>query len=140
MIQQIKKGITYAESGEADAKVRATVEQMIADIRDGGDDAVLALSRRLDDWSPESFRLSPDQIEDIVATLPQQVIDDIPICADPDSELRPDSAGLHSGCGSRNAAGRISGAQKHSRQQRRVLRAGRALPHGGLGAHERADG
>ncbi|WP_018618623.1 histidinol dehydrogenase [Spirosoma luteum] len=77
MIQQIKKGITYAESGEADAKVRATVEQMIADIRDGGDDAVRTLSRRLDDWSPESFRLSPDQIGDIVAMLPQQVIDDI---------------------------------------------------------------
>lgn len=77
MIQQIKKGITYAESGEADAQVRATVEQMIADIRAGRDDAVLALSRRLDDWSPESFRLSPDQIEDIIAMLPQQVIDDI---------------------------------------------------------------
>jgi sulfopropanediol 3-dehydrogenase len=77
VIQQIKKGITYAESGEADAQVRATVEQIIADIRDGGDDAVRALSRRLDDWSPESFRLSLDQIEDIVATLPQQVIDDI---------------------------------------------------------------
>lgn len=50
---------------------------MLADIRDGGDEAVLALSQRLDDWSPESFRLSPEQIETIMATLPQQVIDDI---------------------------------------------------------------
>lgn len=77
MIQQIKKGITYAESGEADAQVRATVEQMLVDVRTGGDDAVRALSHRLDNWSPESFRLSSDQIEAIVATLPQQVIDDI---------------------------------------------------------------
>ncbi|MBO0951918.1 histidinol dehydrogenase [Fibrella forsythiae] len=77
MIRQIKKGITYAESGEADAQVRATVEQMLADVKHGGDAAVRALSRRLDDWSPESFRLSPEQIEAIVAMLPQQVIDDI---------------------------------------------------------------
>ncbi|MEZ0538108.1 histidinol dehydrogenase [Fibrella arboris] len=77
MIQQIKKGITYAESGEADAQVRATVEQMLADIKAGGDEAVRALSRRLDDWSPESFRLLPEQIEAIIATLPEQVIDDI---------------------------------------------------------------
>jgi sulfopropanediol 3-dehydrogenase len=77
VIQQIKKGITYAESGEADARIRATVEQMLADVRTKGDEAVLALSYQLDDWSPESFRLSPEQIEDIVATLPQQVIDDI---------------------------------------------------------------
>ena len=77
MIQQIKKGITYAESGEADAQVRATVEQMLTDIRVGGDAAVRSLSERLDNWSPASFRLSKDEIEAIIASLPQQVIDDI---------------------------------------------------------------
>lgn len=77
MIQQIKKGITYAESTEADAKVRATVEQMLADVASRGDVAVRELSARLDGWSPESFRLSEEEIESIIATLPQQVIDDI---------------------------------------------------------------
>ncbi|GAB2606337.1 histidinol dehydrogenase [Spirosoma areae] len=77
MIQQIKKGITYAESGEADAQVRATVEQMLADVRAGGDAAVRTLSERLDNWSPASFRLAKDEIEAIIASLPQQVIDDI---------------------------------------------------------------
>ncbi len=77
MIQQIKKGITYAESGEADAKVRATVEAMLADVAERGDAAVRDLSARLDSWSPESFRVSAAQIDGIVATLPQQVIDDI---------------------------------------------------------------
>ncbi len=77
MIQQIKKGITYAESGEADAQVRATVEQMLTDVRAGGDAAVRTLSERLDNWSPERFRLSPEHIESIIASLPQQVIDDI---------------------------------------------------------------
>jgi sulfopropanediol 3-dehydrogenase len=77
MIQQIKKGITYAESGEADAKVRATVEQMLADVTKRGDVAVRELSARLDGWSPDSFRLTGEQVQTIIATLPQQVIDDI---------------------------------------------------------------
>jgi len=73
----IKKGITYAESKDADAKVRAIVEGMLNDISERGDVAVRELSARLDKWSPESFRLSDEQIENIVADLPQQVIDDI---------------------------------------------------------------
>ncbi len=77
MIQLIKKGITYAESKEADAKVRATVEGMLADVTQQGDTAVRELSARLDNWSPESFRLSSEQIGGIIAALPQQVIDDI---------------------------------------------------------------
>ena len=77
MVKLIKKGITYAESGEADAQVRATVEQMLGDVRDGGDAAVRALSERLDNWSPASFRLSQGEIDAIIAGLPQQVIDDI---------------------------------------------------------------
>ena len=77
MIQQIKKGITYAESKDADAKVRAIVESMLNDITEKGDTAVRELSTRLDKWSPESFRLSAEQIKNIIAGLPQQVIDDI---------------------------------------------------------------
>lgn len=77
MIRQIKKGITYAESKDADAKVRATVESMLADVSEKGDAAVRELSARLDKWSPESFKLSREQIEDIVDGLPQRVIDDI---------------------------------------------------------------
>jgi sulfopropanediol 3-dehydrogenase len=77
MVKVIKKGITYAESGEADAKVRATVEGMLSDIRSGGDAAVRALSERLDKWAPESFRLSPAQIQAIVAGVEPSVLDDI---------------------------------------------------------------
>ena len=73
----IKKGITYAESKDADAKVRALVEGMLNDVTDRGDAAVRELSARLDKWSPVSFRLSDEQIENIIADLPQQVIDDI---------------------------------------------------------------
>src|SRR5690349_16136410 len=77
MVRQIKKGITYAESKEADAKVRAIVESMLNDIAERGDAAVRELSARLDKWSPESFRLTNEQVQDIIDGLPQQVIDDI---------------------------------------------------------------
>lgn len=77
MIQQIKKGITYAESKEADAQVRASVEGMLADVAERGDAAVRDLSKRLDNWSPASFRLSAGEIDAIIGTLPQQVLDDI---------------------------------------------------------------
>ena len=77
MIRIIKKGITYAESTDADAKVRATVEGMLNDVTERGDAAVRELSVRLDKWSPKSFRLSEEEIENIIADLPQQVIDDI---------------------------------------------------------------
>ena len=39
--------------------------------------AVRDLSARFDNWSPPDFRLSLSQIEDLIATLPEQVISDI---------------------------------------------------------------
>ncbi len=77
MIQQIKKGITYAESKEADLKVRALVESMLENVAANGDKAVQEYSKKLDKWSPESFRLSSGQIQQIMAGLPEQVIEDI---------------------------------------------------------------
>jgi sulfopropanediol 3-dehydrogenase len=77
MIQQIKKGITYAESKEADLKVRALVENMLEKVTQEGDAAVREFSANLDRWSPASFRLSASEIKEIIAGLPQQVIDDI---------------------------------------------------------------
>jgi sulfopropanediol 3-dehydrogenase len=73
----IKKGITYAESKDADLKVRAIVEGMLNDITQKGDAAVRELSARLDNWSPDNFRLSNEQIKSIIEGLPKQVIDDI---------------------------------------------------------------
>lgn len=77
MIQQIKRGITYAESKEADLKVRALVENMLEKVTQEGDAAVREFSANLDKWSPASFRLSESEIKEIIAGLPQQVIDDI---------------------------------------------------------------
>jgi sulfopropanediol 3-dehydrogenase len=77
MINQIKKGITYAESKDSDLKVRALVEEMIENIGQNGDKAVREYSDKLDKWAPETFRINKKEAEEIVASLPQQVIDDI---------------------------------------------------------------
>jgi sulfopropanediol 3-dehydrogenase len=77
MVTQIKKGITYAESKEADLKVRALVENMLDKVTQEGDVAVREFSTNLDKWSPANFRLSDSEIKEIIAGLPQQVIDDI---------------------------------------------------------------
>ncbi len=77
MIRYLKEGKTEAELFAADAKVRSIVEDILDDIRRRGDEAVRALSEKFDQWSPPSFRLSPEQIDALVATLPQQTINDI---------------------------------------------------------------
>lgn len=59
------------------ADVKATVEAVIADIRERGDVAVREYSERFDGWSPESFRLTEAQIAEIVASVPEQVLEDI---------------------------------------------------------------
>ena len=77
MSKYIKTGISEDASFAADQKVRKIVEDILTDIRSRGDEAVRELSVRFDNWSPDSFRLSETQIQEIIASLPQQVIDDI---------------------------------------------------------------
>jgi sulfopropanediol 3-dehydrogenase len=77
MITQIKKGITYAESKEADKKVRELVETMLEKVAQEGDAAVREYSAKLDNWSPASFSISKEQALEIIASLPTQIIDDI---------------------------------------------------------------
>ena len=77
MATYLKTGISEEDSFAADQKVRNTVEGILNDIRTRGDDAVRELSIKFDNWSPDDFRLSDQQVKEIVASLPQQVIDDI---------------------------------------------------------------
>ncbi|MDV6279245.1 histidinol dehydrogenase [Rhodococcus jostii] len=60
-----------------DPAVAETVTAVIADIRERGDAAVREYSEKFDKWTPESFKLSDTQIEEIVAQVPQAVVDDI---------------------------------------------------------------
>jgi sulfopropanediol 3-dehydrogenase len=77
MIRYLKKGADAAESAEADRKVRATVEAILDDVAKRGDAAVRELSEKFDRWSPQSFRLSKEEVTAIVATVPAELIEDI---------------------------------------------------------------
>ncbi|WP_328415411.1 histidinol dehydrogenase [Micromonospora sp. NBC_00389] len=57
--------------------VSTVVREVIKDVRANGDEAVRRYSEKFDNWSPESFRLRPDQIEELVASLTSEVVDDI---------------------------------------------------------------
>lgn len=73
----LKQGKSEIELKEADSKIKETVSNIIKDIEARGDAAVRELSEKFDNWSPPSFRLSDTQIQDIVNSVPPQVIDDI---------------------------------------------------------------
>jgi len=77
MIRILKHGATEAEKTEADRKTRQTVETILEDIAERGDSAVRELSAKFDRWEPESFRLTPAQIQALIDSLPSRVIDDI---------------------------------------------------------------
>jgi sulfopropanediol 3-dehydrogenase len=73
----LKKGKSESEKHEAAGQVRETVQGVIQAIAEEGDAAVRRYSENFDQWSPPSFRLSGAQIQEIVGSLPAQVIDDI---------------------------------------------------------------
>jgi len=77
MPRHIKAASLAGQREEADARVRGTVETIIADVAKRGDEAVRELSERFDKWSPPSFRLSDDEIAALVARVSPQAIADI---------------------------------------------------------------
>lgn len=77
MARYLKTGKGAAEVAEGDAKVRATVESILADIELRGDDAVRELSEKFDSWSPPSFRLSAEEIQTAIDQVPAQDLADI---------------------------------------------------------------
>ncbi|OYO19580.1 histidinol dehydrogenase [Enemella evansiae] len=66
---------SFIDTNQADVQQRVT--ELIAEIRGRGEAAVRECSAQFDNWEPESFRLSEEQIQQIIGTLDQQVIDDI---------------------------------------------------------------
>lgn len=77
MIRILKQGRDESAVAAEDARVRAVVEEIIADVVKRGDDAVRTLSQRFDIWAPATFRLGAAEIERCLAALPKRAIDDI---------------------------------------------------------------
>tara|TARA_Y100000994_G_scaffold188495_1_gene157419 strand:+ start:1401 stop:2675 length:1275 start_codon:yes stop_codon:yes gene_type:complete len=77
MARYLKQSKSLNEIALEDAKIRHTVENILHEISSHGDKALRNYSQQFDQWSPESFRLSSDDIAACQKALPKQVIDDI---------------------------------------------------------------
>jgi sulfopropanediol 3-dehydrogenase len=77
MARYLKRGTDAGAIEAADAKVRATVEQILDAVKARGDEAIRELSEKFDKWSPASFRLSGEEIERAIGEVPKRDLDDI---------------------------------------------------------------
>ena len=68
---------TVEPAGPVDRPIADVVHEIIEDVRARGDDAVREYSRRFDNWEPDSFRLTDDEIERCVAEVDPTTIEDI---------------------------------------------------------------
>lgn len=77
MIKYLKQGKQAEEKAIDNQKVKEIVENIISDIEKRGDEAVSQYSGQFDKWTPESFRLSREEIDACYEQLTEQEISDI---------------------------------------------------------------
>src|ERR687891_404421 len=77
MPRYLKRGMDASAIKAADAKVRETVEGILADIEEKKDAAIRELSKKFDNWEPKDFRLSPAEIEKAISQVSKRDLDDI---------------------------------------------------------------
>jgi sulfopropanediol 3-dehydrogenase len=77
MAEYLKRGLDASAIKAADAKVRETVEAILADVEARGDVAVRELSQKFDNWAPANFRLTDQEIERAIGEVPRRDLDDI---------------------------------------------------------------
>jgi sulfopropanediol 3-dehydrogenase len=82
MIRHLKTARTLEERAEDDAKVRAIVEGILDDIGTRGDAAVRELSEKFDNYSPDAFRLSEQDIESAISKVSKRDLDDVRFAQD----------------------------------------------------------
>ena len=77
MPRYLKRGLDASAIKAADAKVRQTVEDILGQIEAKGDAAVRELSQKFDNWSPQEFKLSPQDIERAISQVAKRDLEDI---------------------------------------------------------------
>src|SRR5438874_1522459 len=75
--KQLKEPASGPTPPTGSKDVQEVVASVIQDVRERGDEAVRHYSEKFDQWSPESFRLSDEEIDKIVASVPGEALDDI---------------------------------------------------------------
>src|ERR1700755_2378114 len=77
MPRWLKRGMDANAIEEADAKVRATVEGILGEVKAKGDRAIRDLSKKFDNWEPKDFRLTPAEVEKAISQVSKRDLDDI---------------------------------------------------------------
>jgi sulfopropanediol 3-dehydrogenase len=77
MARFLKRGRDEAARADDDAKVRTTVESILADISARGDAAVRELSQKFDRWDRADYRLTDREIRDCLSEVSERDISDI---------------------------------------------------------------
>jgi sulfopropanediol 3-dehydrogenase len=77
MARYLKRGMDASAIKAADAKVRETVETILAQVEARKDAAIRDYSKQFDKWEPNDFRLTPAEIDKAIAQVPQRDLDDI---------------------------------------------------------------
>ncbi len=74
---EILKGATAKGAHGADLELTERVQTLLADIEARGEVAVREMSAKFDNWEPEQFRLTGEEIETIVAGVDPATVEDI---------------------------------------------------------------
>jgi sulfopropanediol 3-dehydrogenase len=77
MPRWLKRGMDPSAIKAADAKVRETVEDILAQVDARKDAAIRELSEKFDKWSPKDFKLSAAEVEKAIAQVPKRDLEDI---------------------------------------------------------------
>ncbi|MGE0060979.1 MAG: histidinol dehydrogenase [Xanthobacteraceae bacterium] len=77
MPRWLKRGMDASAIKEADARVRQTVEDILAQVEAKKDTAIRELSEKFDKWSPKDFRLAPQEIEKAISQVSKRDLEDI---------------------------------------------------------------
>src|ERR1700745_2187543 len=77
MARYLKRGMDASAIKAADAKVRETVENILAEVEARRDAAIRELSKKFDNWEPQDFRLTGAEVERAIAQVPKRDLDDI---------------------------------------------------------------
>ena len=76
MAETLKEAASKGAHG-ADPALAERVNALISEIAERGEQAVREMSRTFDDWAPDEFRLSAEQVDDIVGSVDAGTLEDI---------------------------------------------------------------
>jgi sulfopropanediol 3-dehydrogenase len=73
----LKRGMDAGTIKAADAKVRETVEGILTQVDARKDAAIRDLSKKFDNWEPNNFKLTPQEVAKAISRVPRRDLEDI---------------------------------------------------------------